>query len=254
MAKNRKKPLSVCGAALIPNFLILASPVHAMHISEGILPLGWAGLWLAIALPFVALGLRDLRLFCKSSHFAMPLIGLVGAAVFIISCMPVPVPIAGSCAHPCGTGLAAILVGPFITVLITSIALLLQALFLAHGGLTTLGADICSMGVAGAFIGCGVFRLARTFRVPVFAAALMAGLFSDWATYSATSFQLASALHGSGSFTSMFTALLLAFMPTQIPLGLVEGIVTAVAYTFVTSRRPDLIPLLTAKKSPEAAK
>jgi cobalt/nickel transport system permease protein len=251
MARNRKK---VCSAVLVLVLAVFVSPARAMHISEGILPLGWAALWLAIALPFVALGLRELRRFKESSRHAMPLIGLVGAAVFIISCMPVPVPIAGSCSHPCGTGLAAILVGPFITVLITSIALLLQALFLAHGGLTTLGADICSMGLAGAFIGWGIFRLARAFGVPVFVAAFAAGLLSDWATYSTTSLQLASALHGTGSFSSMFTALLLAFMPTQIPLGLFEGVITAGAYTFVMSRRPDLIPLLMVRKGAEEAK
>jgi cobalt/nickel transport system permease protein len=259
MARNRRKPvfplfLKACSATLILVLVCLPTPVRAMHISEGILPLGWAALWLAIALPFVAAGLRDLRRFRESSRHAMPLIGLVGAAVFVISCMPVPVPIAGSCSHPCGTGLAAILVGPFITVLITSIALLLQALFLAHGGLTTMGADICSMGVAGAFIGWGVFRIARAFRAPVFAAAFAAGLLSDWATYSATSLQLASALHGSGSLNSMFTALLLAFMPTQIPLGFFEGVITAGAYTFVTSRRPDLVPLLRVRNRVEEAK
>ncbi len=267
MAKNRRKRASsrsgatrfpllpgVCAAVLVLNLAVFTVPVHAMHIAEGILPLGWATLWIAVALPFVALGLKDLRRFRESSRHAMPLIGLVGAAVFIISCMPVPVPIAGSCSHPCGTGLAAILVGPFITVLIASIALLLQALFLAHGGLTTIGADICSMGIAGAFTGYAVFRFSRALRVPVFAAALMAGLFSDWATYSATSLQLASALSGPGSWGSMFTALLLAFMPTQIPLGLFEGIITGGAYTFLVSRRPDLIPLLTARKSVEAVK
>jgi cobalt/nickel transport system permease protein len=252
MEKNRRK--GVCSAGLVLVLAAFASPAHAMHISEGILPLGWAALWFAIALPFVALGLRDLRRFMESSRHAMPLIGLVGAAVFIISCMPVPVPIAGSSSHPCGTGLAAILVGPYITILIASIALLLQALFLAHGGLTTLGADICSMGIAGAFMGWGIFRLARAFRVPVFAAAFVAGLLSDWATYSATSLQLASALHGMGSFSSMFTALLLAFMPTQIPLGVFEGVITAGAYTFVMSRRPDLIPLLTFRKHAEELK
>jgi cobalt/nickel transport system permease protein len=101
MAKNRRK--KVCSAGLVLVLSAFASPAQAMHISEGILPLGWAALWLAIALPFVALGLRDLRRFKESSRHAMPLIGLVGAAVFIISCMPVPVPIAGSCSHPCGT-------------------------------------------------------------------------------------------------------------------------------------------------------
>ena len=63
-----------------------------------------------------------------------PLVAMLGAAVFAISCMPVPVPTAGTCSHPCGTGLAAIFVGPSRAVLLTVVALILQALFLAHGG------------------------------------------------------------------------------------------------------------------------
>ena len=114
-----------------------AAPVYAMHISEGILPVGWAVLWFLASLPFVVLGLRNLRIRSEKEPHFKALVGLVGAGVFVISCMPVPVPIAGTCSHPCGTGLAAILIGPSISVVVSSVALLLQALFLAHGGLTT---------------------------------------------------------------------------------------------------------------------
>ena len=82
--------------------------------------------------------------------------------------MPVPVPVVGSCSHPAGTGLAALMIGPAATAVIASIALFLQALFLAHGGLTTLGANLFSMGVAGAFAGYGAFLLARRLRLPLF--------------------------------------------------------------------------------------
>jgi len=216
-----------------------------MHIAEGILPASWAGLWFVVALPFVAWGLRDLRMRSERTPLFKSLVGMVGAAVFVISCMPVPVPTAGTCSHPCGTGMAAILIGPSPTVVITSIALLLQALFLAHGGLTTLGADIVSMGVAGAFVGYGVFRLATTAGVPRLAAVFMAGMLSDWATYAVTSFELASALHGNASLGSAFLAITAAFCPTQIPLGILEGFITAGAYRFINARRPELIASLT---------
>src|SRR5271157_1292983 len=118
---------------------------HAMHISEGILPPQWAVLWFALAIPFIAWGLRNLRIRSKEEPHLKAMVGLVGAAVFVISCMPIPVPAAGSCSHPCGTGIAAIFIGPLLTVVVTSVALVLQALFLAHGGLTTLGANVASM-------------------------------------------------------------------------------------------------------------
>ena len=54
-------------------------------------------------------------------------------------------------------GLGGLLIGPGPTVVVASIALVFQALFLSHGGLTTLGANIVSMGVVGALRPTGVF-------------------------------------------------------------------------------------------------
>jgi cobalt/nickel transport system permease protein len=160
--------------------------------------------------------------------------------------MPIPVPSAGTSSHPCGTGLAAILIGPGLTVVVASIALTLQALFLAHGGLTTLGANIVAMGVAGAYVGYGVYWITRRLGIPWVMAAFLAGLLSDWATYAMTSFELAAALHGGGSFSGMFTLILLAFVPTQLPLGILEGIICAGALKFVRSRKPELLRMAAA--------
>ena len=239
--------------ALLPMAaLAMPSTAQAMHISEGILPPQWAALWFAVAVPFVALGLRDLRVKSAREPFFKPMVGLIGAAVFVISCMPIPVPTAGTCSHPCGTGMAAILIGPALTVVVSSIALVLQALFLAHGGLTTLGGNIVSMGIVGAFTGWAVFRLSRRLGLPVWVAAFLCGLLSDWATYATTSFELASALHGDGNFLHMFGVIALSFLPTQLPLGILEGIITAGVYRFIAERRPALLECLgvEAKRCP----
>jgi cobalt/nickel transport system permease protein len=214
---------------------------YAMHISEGILPVQWAVLWFCLSIPFIALGLRNLRLRKAREPYLGAMVGLVGAGVFVISCMPIPVPTVGTCSHACGTGLAAILVGPTLSVVVASVALTLQALFLAHGGLTTLGANVFAMGVAGSFVGYGAFLLARHLGASWAVAAFLAGLLSDWATYSVTAFTLAAALHGEGSLWTMFWSILVAFVPTQLPLGILEGLVTSGAYTFVQSRRPEFL-------------
>jgi cobalt/nickel transport system permease protein len=178
---------------------------------------------------------------------------MLGAAVFAISCMPVPVPTAGTCSHPCGTGLAAIFVGPSRAVLLTLVALVLQALFLAHGGITTLGADVVSMGIAGSFAGYGVFRLARRAGGSLGASAFAAGLLSDWATYAITSLELALGLHGDRPMGPLFLAILAAFVPTQLPLGILEGVMTAGAVRFLARRRPDLLARLGLGEAPVAA-
>jgi cobalt/nickel transport system permease protein len=226
--------------------LLLAQPrsAAAMHLSEGILPLKWALLWFAIAVPFVLFGIHKLKQRSIQAPAIKAFMGMVGAAVFLISAMPIPIPIAGSCSHPAGTGIAAILIGPFMTVVITSIALLVQALFMAHGGLTTWGADVMSMGVVGAFSGYYVFVVMRKFNFPLLIAAFMAGLVGDWATYATTSVELATALHGSAPLGSALVALILAFSPTQVPLGILEGFMSVGALSFLLKRRPDILKSL----------
>lgn len=212
-----------------------------MHISEGILPPLWAGLWFAVAAPFVWLGLREVRRRSGASPHFKVLTGLVGAAVFVISCMPIPVPFTGTSSHPCGTGLAAVIVGPAVTTVIAAIALLLQALFLAHGGLTTLGANIVSMGVVGAYAGWLVYAALRRAGFGLVVAAGAAGLVSDWATYAATSGELAAALHGGATFAATFSAIAVAFLPTQVPLGVLEAVVSGAAMKFLLARRPEFV-------------
>jgi cobalt/nickel transport system permease protein len=221
--------------------LVLARPAHAMHIAEGILPFNWAALWFVVALPFVALGIRRLNDLSRDDLAMKPLVGLMAAVVFVISCMPIPVPTAGTCSHPCGTGIAAILVGPFISVLISAVALLIQALFLAHGGLSTWGADIVSMGVVGSFTGYFVFRGVRMAGANLAVAGFFAGLLTDWGTYLTTSVELASGIRGDAAFWPLFAKIALAFIPTQLPLGILEGAMTAGMVTLLYRKRPDLL-------------
>ncbi len=228
-------------AMAVVGVVVFAHGARAMHISEGILPAQWAGLWFLVAIPFVLWGLHDIKVRARRDPKYKTFLAMVGAAVFIVSCMPIPVPWVGTCSHPCGTGLAAILIGPGPTVVITSIALLLQALFLAHGGLTTLGANIVSMGIVGGLAGYMTFRVLRTARLPVVVAAFAAGAIADWATYASLSFGLSSALHADGSMWTMFATVLVMLVPTQLPLGIFEGLLSAGTYRFVLARRPEML-------------
>ena len=232
--------------------LSTVTDAHAMHISEGILPFNWALLWSAIAVPFVAWGLYKLKKLSSVDLSFKPLVGLMAAVVFIISCMPIPVPTAGTCSHPCGTGISGILLGPAISILITAVALLIQALFLAHGGLTTWGADIVSMGVMGSFAGFLTFRALRSIKVNIAVSGFMAGLFADWATYLTTSVELASGIRGDSPFMPLFWKILIAFIPTQLPLGILEGAMTAGMVVLLYKRRPDLLVRMRVIKQEEA--
>ena len=223
--------------------LILALPSQAlaMHISEGILPMKWAGLWFALMLPFFVYALKLIKIRAKDDISFKPLLGLVAAVVFIISAMPIPVPLVGTCSHPSGTGISAILLGPFISSLVATVALLMQALFMAHGGLSTLGANVVSMGIVGSFAGYAAFRLTRKTGAGLMVSGFMAGLMADWATYIATAAELALGIKGEEPFMAMFMKILIAFMPTQLPLGIIEGAMTAGIVVLLHKKRPDIL-------------
>ncbi len=231
--------------------LLTASEVHAMHISEGILPLNWAVLWFVIAAPFVGYGLYRLKRLSVVDPSFKALVGLMAAVVFIISCMPIPVPTAGTCSHPCGTAISGILVGPAISILVAAVALLIQALFLAHGGLSTWGANIVSMGVMGSFAGFLTFKALRSMKINIAVSGFMAGLFADWATYFTTSVVLASGIRGDSPFLPLFWKILVAFIPTQVPLGILEGAMTAGMVVLLYKKRPDLLVKMRVVKPEE---
>jgi len=235
------KCLPVAAVIALCLFLFLPAPAYAMHIAEGILPFYPAAVWYALSVVFVGIGIFMIKRKTQENRGIMPLLGITGAAVFLISCLPIPVPIAGTCSHPCGTPLAAILVGPFISTVLAALALLIQALFLAHGGFTTWGANIFSMGVMGSFVGFGSFVLFRRLHAPLFFAAFAAGLFGDWATYATTAFELASGLSTDSALWTMFATILIAFIPTQVPLGILEGLFTGGVVSLIYQQRPDLL-------------
>ncbi len=62
---------------------------------------------------------------------------------------------------PTSTGLGAMLFVPLVMVILGTIVLAFQALFLGHDGLSTLGANVFSMAIAGPCVSYLLFRLTR---------------------------------------------------------------------------------------------
>jgi cobalt/nickel transport system permease protein len=73
------------------------------------------------------------------------------------------------------------------------IVLLFQAILLAHGGLTTLGANTFSMAIAGPFVSFGIYKLSLKLKLGKKTAVFLAAAIGDLFTYCVTSFQLALA-------------------------------------------------------------
>lgn len=215
-------------------FLIITPQmVQAMHIMEGFLPLKWAIVWSILTLPFLVIGFRKLGKGLKEGQDKKMLLGLVGGFAFVLSALKIP-SVTGSCSHPTGVGLGAILFGPTTMTVIGTIVLLFQALLLAHGGITTLGANSFSMAVVGPIISYGIYKaLSKEGKNKSFAVFLAAAL-GDLGTYVVTSIQLSLAFpDATGGIAASLTKFISVFAVTQIPLAIIEGIITVMVFNLI---------------------
>lgn len=220
-----------------------------MHIMEGFLPLYWAVFWWIIALPCLVFGIYQLKKVLEADREALPLLGVTGGFIFILSSLKLP-SVTGSCSHPTGTGLSTICFGPWITSVICAIVLLFQSLFLAHGGLSVLGANIVSMGIVGPLAGYGVYRALRDTRVNMYLTVFLVCAFADLFTYFTTSLELALAYPAEvGGIASSFILFMSIFAITQIPLAIVEAVVLTLVFKYIVQLKPDI--LLRLKIFPE---
>ena len=197
-----------------------------MHIMEGFLPVQHAIGWGVAATPFVVWGIRSVQQQTAKHPEQRMLLGVAAAFVFVLSALKIP-SLTGSCSHPTGTGLGALLFGPAAMAPIGAVVLLFQALLLAHGGLTTLGANLFSMAVVGPFAAYGIFHLGRRLRFSPAICVFLAASLGDLMTYVTTSAQLAWAFPDPvGGFMASFTKFAAIFALTQIPLAISEGLLT----------------------------
>ena len=160
---KKQKSLAVLASVFLMLFTI--APVsNAMHIMEGFLPVKYCILWGVICVPFLVIGFMNIKKVLGNDRRTLTVLALTGAFVFVLSSLKIP-SVTGSCSHMTGTGLGAILFGPCVTSILGIIVLIFQAILLAHGGLTTLGANCFSMAIAGPIISWVLYKLLQKANV-----------------------------------------------------------------------------------------
>lgn len=225
---NGKKIRTACAWGVLFSFVV-SSPVYAMHIMEGYLPAGYCIAWGILCIPFVAMGVKKINCIMKEHRKLLLIFAMAGAYAFVLSALKFP-SVTGSSSHPTGTGLGAILFGPAPMAVIGLLVLIFQAVLLAHGGLTTLGANTFSMAVAGPLVSWGIYKIGRRMKlnqkVTIFLAVALGNLF----TYCVTSVQLGLAHPSVDGVWSAVVRFLGIFALTQIPLAVIEGMLTVVIF------------------------
>lgn len=250
MKKFTQKEKQILTLLSILSLSLGISPaVNAMHIMEGALPVGYCIAWGIISLPFLAAGFLSIKKTLNENRKALILLAMSGAFIFVISSLKIP-SVTGSCSHMTGTGLGAILFGPAAVSILGIIVLLFQAVLLAHGGLTTLGANTFSMAVAGPFISFAIYQLCKKLKINKMASIFLAAFLGDLFTYCITAVQLALAHHADSGIGTALIKFLLIFAPTQIPLAVIEGILTVIVIMALeTYAKPELRAIGFVKES-----
>lgn len=238
------KKFIVYGVLAILFSLISSSPAYGMHIMEGFLPLKWAVFWWLCFIPFWIIGVRSLQKMTKTNPELKLLLALAGAFTFVLSALKIP-SVTGSSSHPTGVGLGSVLFGPMVMTVLGSIVLLFQALLLAHGGLTTFGANAFSMAVVAPIVAYGVYKLVLKMCDRQTLAVFLAGSLSNLTTYLVTSVQLALAFPSAeGGFLASLLKFASIFAITQIPLAISEGFLTVIVLNWLQTYSRDELKIL----------
>ncbi len=220
-----------------------------MHIMEGFLDPIWCALWFIVAIPFVVLGAKKIVELVREHPEQKMTVALSGAFIFLLSSLKIP-SVTGSSSHPTGTGFAVVLYGVCVTSFLATIVLIFQALLLAHGGLTTLGANIVSMGIIGPLFGLLFWKVLIKAGVKIPVGLAVAALFADLMTYVVTSIQMTL---NHGQSVDALVNFLTNYAATQIPLAIVEAILFFMFGIYLMSNKPEVFDIALDEPATEEA-
>jgi len=169
----------------------------------------------------------------------VPLMGVLGAFIFAAQMINFTIPGTGSSGHLGGGLLLSLLLGPYAAFLTISSVLVIQAFFFADGGLLALGTNIFNLGVFPCFLGLPLFRLisgkhpssGRLAAASTVAAAVgleLGAMGVVLETLLSSRSELAA-----GPFVALMGGI-------HLPIGIIEGLVTAAVLGYVLKIRPEL--------------
>ncbi len=207
-----------------------------MHIPDGFLSHSINAVTFAISVSSCAYGVK--RVNKTFGEREVPLMGVTAAFIFAAQMLNFPVA-GGTSGHFLGAVFSSVLLGPWASLLIMTIVLIVQCLGFADGGLTAIGSNIFNMGVIGALGGYGIFyilyALFQKSRKGFFAALAISSWLSIVMGASAAAIELAI------SGTSPLKVALPAMAGIHAIIGIGEAIITTAAISLILKTRPDLV-------------
>ncbi len=209
-----------------------------MHIPDGFLNIA------TVATTYIvsggALGYAVRIASKKLGEKQIPLMGVLAAFIFAAQMLNFPIA-GGTSGHLIGSALAAILLGPWASVLIISCVLIGQSLIFQDGGLLALGANIFNMGIVASFSGYYIYRFITLLLGSGRRGKLLGGFIGAWGSVFLAAIACAIELAVSG--VSPMAVVLPAMAGLHAIISIGEGLITAAVLSFVLATRADLLQL-----------
>lgn len=204
-----------------------------MHLPDGIIPINQAIIYWIIILVFIGFYFYKIR---KTEDYKYRLIStaIFSAAVAVCSAISIPTPF-GIPIHFFLIPLAVLILGPNNGVIVTFIALLVQALFLGMGGIVSLGVNVFIMGIIISFVTFGFYKLFININksLAVFIGTLTGIIFASICQ------MLIILISGSGNFE----ILTITLVPFYILVGIIEGFINIIIMSFIEKMKPEMLDL-----------
>lgn len=174
------------------------------------------------------------------SEKKITLMGVMGAFVFASQMINFTIPGTGSSGHLGGGMILAVLLGPYAGFLTLSSILVIQALFFADGGLLSLGSNIFNMGFYTCFIAYP-FIYKKIIKNKISKKKiLIASILSVVMGLQLGSFSVVLQTVISGKTELPFQTFVLFMQPIHLAIGIIEGLITSAAISFIWSARPEI--------------
>ena len=202
-----------------------------MHMSDALISpeVGMAGI--AIAAAVVAY--HGFKLDKQADMLQkLPLMGVMGAFVFVAQMINFAIPGTGSSGHIAGGLLLSIVLGPSAAIIIISSILVIQALLFGDGGILALGTNIINMGIVPCFliypfVWKGIVGQKLT-KKKVFIASCVSGMLAM--TLGALGVVVET--YASGIAKIPFTNFVMLMIPIHVLIGLGEVLITSAVVWF----------------------
>lgn len=197
------------------------------------------GMW-ALSAAAVGVSIRKNRELTGESNRIVSLTAVSAAFIFAAQMINFTIPGTGSSGHIAGALFLCILLGPYLSFLAMGAILLIQALFFADGGILAFGANLFNMAFFTNFIAYPLIYRPLTKKTVSKKRIFGASILGSVAGLQMGAFAVVLQTLLSGRVELPFTAFVLLMQPIHLAIGIIEGMITAVLVSYLSTHAPDI--------------